>query len=71
MLDLQAMPQTLGGKVPRGVTRKTQCFRDWWAEQRVAKRVEHQGQGAFSDMMRIVTRGQLRDEAANGIEDRV
>ena len=65
------MAQALRGKFPCSVARKTERFGDGRAKQGIAKRVEHQRQRALGDMMVLMADGQLRDEAANGIEDRV
>ena len=65
------MPQPLGGELARGVAGKAERIGDRRAEQRIAERVQDQREGAFGDMMLLVADGQLGDEAADRIEDRV
>ena len=71
MLCFEAMAQALGGKVAGGIARKAERFGDRGAEEGIAKGIEHQGQGAFGDMMCVMTDCELRNETANRIEDRV
>lgn len=65
------MAQPLGRQIASGVARQVKGLGDRWAEQRVAKRVQHEGQSAFGDMMGVVTDRELRNETADRIEDRV
>ncbi len=65
------MAQALSGKLAGSVARKIERFGDRRAEQRIAERVEHQRQGAFGNMMRLMSDRQLSDQAANRIQDRV
>jgi len=65
------MAQALRGQLPGSIARKPKRFRDGRAKQGIAKCVENQRQRALGDMVVLMADGQLSDEAANGIEDRV
>ena len=71
MLSLEAVTETLGGELACSVARKAQSQSDCRAEQRVSKGSQDQRYGALRDMMRFVAGGELGDEAADRIEDRV
>lgn len=71
LLDLDAVAQALGGEFARCIARQTERFDDRRPEEGIAERVQHQGQGAFRDMMFVVTDRELGDQAADGIENRV
>ena len=51
--------------------RKAERVGDRRAEQRIAERVQDQREGGLGDLMLLVADAQLRDEAADRIEDRV
>lgn len=71
MLGLEAMAKTLGGKFACRIARKTERFGDWRPKKRIAKSVQDQGEGAFSDVVGFVADRELGDEPANGIQNGV
>lgn len=71
MIDLQPLAQPVGREVSSGIPRQRQGFGDGGAEQRVAKRIQYQGQCAFGDVMVLVADGEFPDQPADRFEDRV
>ena len=65
------MAEPLGGKLARRISRQIECFGDRGSKQRVAERVQHQGQGAFGDVMCFVADRQLSHQRSDRIEDGV
>lgn len=59
------------GELARSVSREAERFRNGASEERVAKRVENQSERTLCDVMVFMPEGQLCDEAANRIEDRI
>ena len=64
MIDLQPLPEALGGEFAGGVAGKAQSAGDRRSEERIAKRAEHERERAFGDVMLLVSDAQLRDDFA-------
>jgi len=71
VLGLQPMAEALRGEIARGVAGQAQGFRNGRAQQRISQSVQHEGKGALRNVVLFMTCGQMRDEAADRIEDRV
>ena len=67
VIGLEPRAQPVGGKLARGVVGKAERIGDRRAEQRIAERVQDQGEGALRDMMLFVANAQLRDQVADRI----
>ena len=71
MIAVELDAQALGGELARRVAREAQRFGDRRAEERIAKRVEDQRKRALGYLVLLVADAELRDQAANRIEDRI
>ena len=71
LFGLETMAKALGSRLACGIARQAQRLRYGWPEQGIAERIQDQRQCAFRDMMGVVTDGELRNQAADRIQDRV
>ena len=71
MLRFEPVAKALGCELPRGVAGKVERKRDFGTEERIAERVQHQGQSAFGDVTLVMADAELGDEPVDRIEDRV
>src|SRR4029453_13668337 len=63
-------PQSVGRNLPRGIAIEAERRSDRSAKKRIAKRQQHQPQGAVRHVMIFVGDGQLPYQGANRVEDR-
>ena len=71
MIVLEPLPQAIGGERACRVPREAERIRDRRAEERIPERIQNQGKRAFGDMMLFMANGQLSDQAADRIENRI
>src|SRR5438270_8914351 len=70
VLDLEPMAKALRGELARRVARQAERLGDRRTEERIAERVQHQRQGAFRDVVRLIPHRELRDQATDRLEAR-
>jgi hypothetical protein len=69
VIDLEPVPEAIGGKFARGIPWQSERIGDGAPEERIAKRAQDECKSAFGDMMFLMADAELCDELLQRIEN--